>query len=141
VAFRHGLEESGLRLRRGAVDLVGEEDLVHHRALAIFETACLLIVHSHTGHVGGQGVGRKLNAAETAANRLRESAGERGLADAGDVLEKNVPACQKADQNVVNDVFFADENLVDAVAKRLDHGKPPCRCPRTYACAQTFKIV
>src|SRR3989304_949426 len=65
-------EQRGLRARPGAVDLVGQHDLRHDRAWAELELAGLLVEHVHARDVGGQEVGRELEALERAAERAGE---------------------------------------------------------------------
>ena len=62
----HRLEQRGLDLGRGPVDLVGEEDVAEDRAglEAELALAALGIVDVGAGHVRGQQVGGELDAAE-----------------------------------------------------------------------------
>ena len=64
LPFLHGLEQRALHLGGGAVDLVGQDDAVEHRALLDRELAGLAPVDRGAGDVGGQQVGRELDALE-----------------------------------------------------------------------------
>ena len=90
VALLHALEQAGLRLRRGAVDLVHEHDVGEDRARAELEARLALVVDLRADDVGGQQVGRALHARELAVDRARERARQSGLADAGIVLDEDV---------------------------------------------------
>ena len=59
-----------------------EHDVGEHRAGAELEVAALLVEHVHAGDVGGQHVGRELDAAERAVDRAGHRLGEHRLADA-----------------------------------------------------------
>ena len=66
LAFLHHLEQRGLRLRRRAVDLVGEQQVGEHRPAARGELAGRLVVERVAGDVGRHQVGRELDAREAA---------------------------------------------------------------------------
>ncbi len=64
AALLHGFEEGGLRLGRGAVDLVGEEDLREDRPVLELELAPVrrLDDDGGAGDIRGHQVGRELDA-------------------------------------------------------------------------------
>ena len=96
LALLHRLEQRALRLRRGAVDFVGEHDRVEDRARVEAERLRALVEDRHAEHVGRQQVARELDARVLEAERRRERLGERRLADAGDVLDQQVAAREQA---------------------------------------------
>ena len=98
LTLLHGLEESGLRLGRGAVDLVGEDDLRHDRPLAELERAVGLVVDGDACDVGGQQVGSELDALEGAAQGAGQGLGEGRLAHARDILDERVSPADEGDQ-------------------------------------------
>ena len=67
VPLLHALEQAGLRLRRRAVDLVDEHDVGEHRAGPELEALLALVVDVGADDVGGQQVGRALDAREGAS--------------------------------------------------------------------------
>jgi hypothetical protein len=80
-ALLHGLEERGLRLGRGAVDFVGEQDVREDRAWLEDElpASFRFLQHGIAGDVAGEQVGRKLDAARGQAQGAGEALDEFGL--------------------------------------------------------------
>jgi hypothetical protein len=60
----HRLQQGGLGLGRGPVDLVGQQQVGEHRPRAEVEGAAALVKDRGAGDVGGHEVGRELDAAE-----------------------------------------------------------------------------
>ena len=77
----HDLQERGLGLGRGAVDLVGQHDVGENRPGLEDKLLERLIVDRDAGHIGGQQVAGELDAGERAVHRAGERVGQRGLAD------------------------------------------------------------
>ena len=133
LPLAHALEQAGLRARRGAVDLVGQQDVAEGRTGAEDELVFLLIKIVEAGHVAGQQVRRKLDAAEPGRNGLGERLGEHGLAHAGHVFDQNVAVGDHGGQEQVDDRGRADHDAADIF---LDGGNTfgcfhenfPCPC-------------
>ena len=115
----HRLEQRGLRLRRGAVDLVGEEKVGEDRAGAELEVALALVVDRRAGHVGGHQVGRELHAREADARHLREGARGQRLGETREVLDQHVPVGEDAEQDELERVALADDRALDLVEDLL----------------------
>src|SRR6185436_19926582 len=64
LALLHRLEQRRLRLRRGAVDLVGEEEVREDRAGPKLEVRVALVPDRRTGDVGRHEIGRELDPRE-----------------------------------------------------------------------------
>ena len=109
----HALEQRRLGLRRGAVDLVGEDDLGHDRSRPELELLRLLVEDREAGDVGRQQVGRELDAAEGAADALGERLGEHRLADARHVLDQDVSLAQQGDEGHPHLDVLADDHALD----------------------------
>ena len=116
----HRLEQRALRLRRRAVDLVGEHDRVEDRARVEAERLRALVEDRHAEHVGRQEVARELDARVLEAERRRERLRQRRLADAGNVLDQQVAAREQAGEREPQRLVLADD---DAVELRQDGGK------------------
>ena len=87
----HALEQPRLGLRRGAVDLVDQDDVGEHRAGVELEAGGSLVEDVGADQVGGQQIGGALHPRVLGLQRAGEGTGERGLADAGGVLDQHVP--------------------------------------------------
>ena len=122
----HGLEQGGLGLRRGPVDLVGQEQAGEQRPAAEVEGAVLLVVEERPGQVGRQQVGRELRAREVQAERARHRAGGQRLAQAREVLEQHVALGQDGGEHHRQRLPLADDGLLDLV----QHGVAELGCPR-----------
>ena len=118
LALLHRLEEGRLGLRGGAVDLVGEHDVGEDAAGAELELVGGAVPHRHAGHVGRQEVGGELDAVPRAADRACDRLGERGLADAGDVLDEEVALGDEAHQGEVHLLALALDGALDVVDER-----------------------
>ena len=129
IALLHGLEERRLRLGRGAVHLVGEEDVAEDRAPAGTGSASGRRASSAMMLVPMMSPGIR-----SGVNWMRENVRSRhsdrvlirsGLAQPGHALEEHVAAGEQADQDLVHHVVVADDHLLHLGAKRperLDKG-------------------
>ena len=122
LALLHALEQAGLGLRRGAVDLVHQHDVGEDRAGPELEARLALVVDLRADDVRGQQVGGALHARELAVDRARERARQGGLADARVVLDEDVPLAQHRHGQVLED-FVADlDRLADVVRDAAGNG-------------------
>ena len=71
------------------------------------------------GDVGGQEVGRELDAAERQIERLRERRDEQRLGEARHADEERVAAREERDEHEVDDLLLPDDACADRVVKRL----------------------
>jgi hypothetical protein len=101
------------------VNLVGQNKIGKKRTLMNGELAILGIIDLGTNQVGGQQVGRKLNAGEIGLNCLSHSFHQQSLGQAGHTFQQNMAIGQKRDQNALNQRFLADHYLVDFGQKVL----------------------
>ncbi len=109
----HRLHQRALRLRRRAVDFVGEHDRVEDRAGMKAERARFGVEDRHAEHVGGKEVARELHARVLEAERGRERLGERRLAHAGDVLDQQMAAGEQAREGELQRLALADDDAVE----------------------------
>ena len=147
VAWRSSMHSSSARLGlgRGAVDLVGEDDLAHDRARPELELLGLLVVDRQAGDVGRQQVRRELDAPERAAEAAGDRLGEHRLAGARHVLDQEVAAAQQRDEREADLVVLADDDALDVgedlVAGLLDLGHRPLRRGRPDAAGARVRPV
>ncbi len=115
----HGLQQRGLGLGGGPVDLVADDDVGEHGPGPELEVAALLVPDAHAGDVARQQVGGELDAADRAVDAAGEGLGQQRLADPGHVLHEQVALGQERDQREVDHLVLADHHLPD----RLAHGR------------------
>src|SRR5579859_173870 len=107
LAFVHCLEQRGLRLGRGAVDLVRQQNVGKNRAALEFKFLLQRRIDGDAQNVGGQHVAGKLHALKGAVDGARERLSERGFANAGNALNQQVSTGENADQREADDVVLA----------------------------------
>jgi hypothetical protein len=125
----HHLEQRGLRLRRAAVDLVGQHHVGEHAAGVELEALHVLVVDLHAGDVTGQQVRGELDAAPRSADAAGQAPGERGLAEPGHVFHEHVPLGEQRGHGQSHDLRLATHHglhvvrdpFVDLVRGRLAH--------------------
>ena len=109
--------------RRGAVDLVGQHHLREQRARLEHELARRLVIHTGADQVAGEKIGRELNAMEGAVDAAGQRLGEQGLADAGHVLDEEVPFGEECDEGVANAIGVAEKDGGDVLLQPFEHGR------------------
>ena len=115
LSLLHRLEQRSLRLRGSAVDLVGEQEVREDRAGAEVEVAVALVPDRGPRHVGGQEVGRELDAAEVEPARLCEGPRCERLREPGHVLEEHMAVGEEAEQDQLELLPLADDGALDLV--------------------------
>ena len=119
----HRLEQRGLRLRRRAVDFIREEHLGEDRAFLENETAVpgrrVFLDDVRAGDVRGHQVGRELDAAERQIHGARERANHRRLREAGHAFEQAVAAGEHGDDELLDDLLLADDELAHLLGDPL----------------------
>ena len=120
LLFFHRLEQCALGLGAGSVDLVGEQHLRENRARVEHEALLAALVDGDAGQVAGHQVGGELHAGKLQPEGAGQRVRQRGLADAGNVLDQQVPAGQQACHAVLHLVRFAHDHRVKLAEERLD---------------------
>jgi hypothetical protein len=127
LALLQALEQGRLRLRRRPVDLVADHDVREDGAGLELEPARGPVEDGHARDVARQQVGRELDARDRRVDRLGQCAGELGLADAGDVLDEEVPLGEQDGQRradgAVLPVDDRPDGLEDPAGALLDLGE------------------
>ena len=118
-ALLHRFQQRGLRLRRGAVDLVGQHQVrengpgLEAQRLA----AAVVVLHNHAAHdVGGHQIGRELDARILQMQHSRQRPQQGGLAQPGHAFQQHVAAGEQADQDSVDDFDLSDNDFRDFLA-------------------------
>ena len=123
----HRFEQRALRLRRRAVDLVGEHDRMENRPGMEAERLRPLVEDRHAEHVGGQQVARELDARVIETERGGQRLRQRRLPDAGNVLDQQMAAREQAGQREVMGVSLPTtmrESWRSTAARRSGVGTP-----------------
>jgi hypothetical protein len=92
---------------------VGEDEVREDRALLHAVFTGLRVVDQRADDVGGQKVGRELNAREVCLDGLGERADGERLGEAGDAFEEDVAVAEEADEQAVDEVLLADDDASD----------------------------
>ena len=71
LAFIHCLEQSALRFRRRAIDLIRQDDICKDRSLFELKLVELRVIDRNAEHIGGQQIARELNPVEFAIQGSR----------------------------------------------------------------------
>ena len=120
LAFLHGFEQGGLHFGRSAVDFIREDEVVEDRAELWFELRDLRVIDHRADEVGGEEVGRELEAREGGRERTGECFHCEGFGQTGNTFEQDVAVAKEADQEAVDKLALADEDLCHFIADRLD---------------------
>ncbi len=127
AAFLHRLEQRRLHLGRGAVDLVGEEQVREDRALVDAKLAGPLLEDLAADDVARQQVDRELHAGEGEVDRLRDRLHKQRLRDAGHAFKKEMTAGEERDEHPLDDGLLTDDGAGDLAADVLDEGRAALR--------------
>jgi len=110
LVFLHGLQERALGFRRGAVDLVNQNDLGENRPGMELEAARVAVVYRHANDVRRQHVGGALDAVKVQTEQLGQHMSQDRLANARHVFDEQMATCQQADQGKADLPLFAQHN-------------------------------
>ncbi len=113
VILLHRFEQRGLRLRRRAVDLVGQDDLREDRPLdeAQAPAALALVEDLGAGDVRRHQVGRELDALEVEIEDVGERLDQERLGEAGDAGDQAMAAGEQREQDLLDDLVLSDDHL------------------------------
>jgi hypothetical protein len=115
VILLHRLEERSLRLRRCAVDLVGQNDLREDWPgdEAQHAVPVLLVEHLSAGDVSRHEIGRELDPLEREIQDLRDRFDQQRLRETGNASQQAVPAREKGHQDLVDHFVLAHDDFAD----------------------------
>jgi hypothetical protein len=119
----HRLEERALRLRRGPVDLVRQDDVRKDGTPAKLEHLApvgVLVDDGRTDDVGRHQVGRELDARKRERERLGHRLHEHRLAEPRHAFEQRVRSGEHARERAVDDLAVAHDDFADLFPKRPD---------------------
>lgn len=120
LSLLHGFEQRRLHLRRRAIDLVGKNDVGEDRPLLHHEIAATWAVDHRAHQVGGQQVGRKLNALKGGVQSAGQTRNRGGLGQSRNAFDQNVSVGEKPKQQSVHKVVLADDDPMDLVLQQTE---------------------
>ena len=126
----HRFEQRRLRLRRRAVDFVGEHDVREDRAGREHHLPAsrrrVFLHEVGAGDVRRHQVGRELDARELQLEHLRHGVNQQRLGQSRRADDQAVAADEQRVQHLLDDVFLSDDDLAQ-LAENLLAG-PPSSC-------------
>ena len=121
LAFFHGLEQGTLGLRRGAIDLVGENDVAEQRTFDESKVAVtrgdVFLEDVGTGDVSGHQVGSELNASKLKLSHRRERRDQLGFCQAGNAFKDGVAAADQGNEYLLDRLVHADDDVGKLIAE------------------------
>ena len=115
LVLLHGLQQRRLGLGRGAVDLVGQDDIGEDRPLDEAEGPPaggeIFLDDLGAGDVAGHEVGGELHPIEAQVQRLGHRLNHQGLGQTGNADQQGVPAAEDRGEDAVHHVFLAHDPL------------------------------
>jgi hypothetical protein len=115
LTLLHSLEQCGLGLGAGPVDLIAEHDVAKNRPRAEYEVGGIAIPDGHSGHVRRQEVGSELDPLESAVDRAGQRFTEQGLADAGHIFNQCMTFSQQSYGNKLDSRPFSLDDGFDII--------------------------
>ncbi len=111
LTLLHRLQQGRLRLGRGAVDFIRENEIPKHRPGLELELVRRRFaeIDLRARDVAGQQVGRELDAAEFALQVFGQRLDRPRLGEAGKPLKKDVPIGQQGNQQLLDHGLLADD--------------------------------
>ena len=110
----HDLQERGLGLRRGPVDLVGQQDRGEDRPPAQLEGLRGELKDLGTQDIGRHQVRRELDPLELRVEQPREALRQQGLAQTGYPFEQHMAARVQRGQKLIEHVVLSEEDPAQA---------------------------
>ena len=130
----HGLEQCGLRLRRGAVDFIRQTIWANSGPRELELAAAGLRVFGddvRADDVGGHQVRRELDAGEVQTEGLGQRADEQRLAQPRHALQQRMPAGEQAYEHRFDHVIVADDHLLISAFRAANWVRNSATCCST----------
>src|ERR1700733_1291596 len=122
-ALLHSFQQRGLGLRRSPINFIGENQIRENRARLKAQSLGAMIVtldDPAAYDVGGHEVGSELNSRILEMQYASERPQQSGLAEARDAFQQHVAASQEADQDPIDHMLLADNDLADFLAHLIE---------------------
>src|SRR4029078_6252814 len=113
LVLLHRLEERGLRARRRAIDLVGEDDVrehwARHEAYVPFPARGVVLAQPRSEDIGWHQVRRELDATELEADGVGQRLDEECFREAWHAAQQTMAAGEEAGEYFAPDALLADD--------------------------------
>ena len=113
LSLLHHLEQRGLHLGRGAVDLVGQQEVAEDGPQLGVERAFAGPVDAGADEIGGDEVRRELDAGEAAAEHSRGGLDRQRLGETGHALDQQMALAEQADEDALQHLPLARDHAPD----------------------------
>ena len=120
LTFLHGLQQCGLHLGRGAIDLVRQQQVREDGAALGREGELLGIEDERAHHVAGQQVRRELDAAEAGVAGCGQGLDGAGLRQARQAFQQHMAAAEQGHQQAVQQQRLAHDHLAAFGEQRVE---------------------
>ena len=114
----HRLEQRALHFGGRAIDFVRQHEVGEDGAAPGGEGAGLRVVNLRADDIGRQHVRGELQARKARVDGGRQGFDRKGLGQSGDPFEQDVAIGQQPDNEPLDQVFLADDDLVNFVQQR-----------------------
>src|SRR5215469_4027137 len=113
LTLLHRFEQRGLNLRRSAVDLICQNEIVEHgsRLKAKLSLALRRVIDLRTGDVRGQQVGRELNSREARVKKGGELLDCASLSKPRQTFDQEIAVRQQANNKPLDHLFLSKNGL------------------------------
>ena len=113
LTFLHHFEQCTLHLGRGAVDLVGQQQVGEHRPKRCVELAGLLVVNTSADQVSRHKVRCELDALEVASNGGTQALNSHCFCQARHTFDQNMASGEQTNDQPFQQQVLADDDLLD----------------------------
>ena len=108
LPFGHGFEQCRLHLGRGAIDFIGQNQIVEQRSALELKAGVLGTIDFGTGEIGRQQIRGKLNAVKTPLNTVTEHLDGARLGQTRSTLYEQVSVRKNGHQQALDQSLLAD---------------------------------
>ena len=124
LVLLHRFQQGRLRLGRGTVDLVGQDEVSYHRSVLEHQlvSAAFLFVQHHRAHdVGRHKIGRELNPGEFELQGRRQRTRQQRLADTRHPFQQRMTVAQQRRQQRLDNLVVPHEDLLHLLLQPRKH--------------------
>ena len=107
----HGFQQGALHFCGGTVDFIGQDEIGEDGAFVHLEALLFLGVDKGADYIRRQQVRGELDAAELRAYGLGQGVDGQSFGQARDAFQQDVPAAEQADEQVVDQMLLAHDDL------------------------------